>query len=183
MGIYTNFEQVAFIAVRALCHACGVMVGMALGSGEFDKAKVYAKRFLFLTPCMIEVLSLIIFFLRGPVVSFFGAGPEVSAIAQDLIAIYTAIAWTHAVTCVIVVSVLRTGGDVRAAALIDLIPLWCFAVPAVAFLGLVLNLDIRLVYCATVVEQFGKSLVCIWRMKKGKWLRTIGQEEPVQLPD
>ena len=36
-GVFSNVEQLANIAVRALSHACGVMVGMALGAGERDR--------------------------------------------------------------------------------------------------------------------------------------------------
>ena len=45
-GVFSNVEQLAAIAMRALSHACGVMVGMALGAGEMDRARLYAKRFL-----------------------------------------------------------------------------------------------------------------------------------------
>ena len=69
-GVFSNVEQLASIAVRALSHACGVMVGMALGAGELDRARLYGKRFLIATPLMAQAFALLVILpLSGPIVS------------------------------------------------------------------------------------------------------------------
>lgn len=177
VGIFNNFDQIASIAIRALCHACGVMIGMALGAGEKDRARLYAKRFLLITPLLMELLALLVLPLRGQIVGLFKVSAQTAQTARDLIGLYCCVGWVNAINCVVVVSVLRTGGDVRAAALIDVVPLWVIGVPVVAITGLVFKWDVRHVYLSTYLEQFIKSAICIWRMRREKWVRSLVQEE------
>ena len=85
-GVFSNVEQLANIAVRALCHACGVMVGMALGAGDTQRARLYAKRFLFVTPALTQLFCLLVILpLAGPIVSIFPVSAETAAMARGMI--------------------------------------------------------------------------------------------------
>ena len=69
--------------------------------------------------------------------------------------------------------VLRGGGDVRAATLIDVCPLWVCAIPYAAVCGLILQLDITWVYLAYVIENLVKVGIGLWRLRSGKWIRDL----------
>ena len=75
--------------------------------------------------------------------------------------------------CVNIVGVLRGGGDVRAATLIDVCPLWVCAIPYAAVCGLILRLDITWVYLAYVIENLVKVGIGLWRLRSGKWIRDL----------
>lgn len=68
-----------------------------------------------------------------------------------------------------IVGVLRGGGDVRAATLIDIGPLWTCAIPYAAICGLVLRLPVLWVYLAFPLEQVIKCSMGISRLRSGKW--------------
>ena len=72
-----------------------------------------------------------------------------------------------------VVGVLRGGGDVKAATLIDTGPLWVFAIPYAALCGLVLRTSVFWVFLYYVVEQVTKSAIGLWRMRSGRWVRDL----------
>ncbi len=72
-----------------------------------------------------------------------------------------------------VVGVLRGGGDVTAATLIDISPLWLAAVPYAALCGLALNASIFWVYLAFPLEQAVKFFLGIWRLNSGRWVRDL----------
>jgi Na+-driven multidrug efflux pump len=79
----------------------------------------------------------------------------------------------RAFNCTNIVGVLRGGGDVRMAALLDVIPLWLFSLPLTAAAGLIFRLDIFWVYLATHMENIPK---CIWgafRVRSGKWIHDV----------
>ena len=177
-GVFSNVEQLANIAVRALCHACGVMVGMALGAGDTDKARVYARRFLFVTPALTQVFCLFVILpLAGPIVSIFPVSAQTAEMARGMIYVLCGGVWLSAFNCVVIVSLLRTGGDVRAAAVIDVGTLWVIGVPASILAGLVLRWEIQYVYLLTYSEQLVKCCISLWRYRKGLWVRNIVKEE------
>ncbi len=72
-----------------------------------------------------------------------------------------------------IVGVLRGGGDVSVAAVIDLAFLWVLAIPLSAFVGLILRWDIFWVYAVQALEQTVKVCVGWWRMRSGKWVRDV----------
>lgn len=177
-GVFSNVEQLAAIAMRALSHACGVMVGMALGAGEMDKARLYAKRFLLATPVLTLVFCLcVILPLSGPIVGMFPLSQDTADLARGMIYILCGGMWLHAFNNVIIVALLRTGGDVRSAAVIDVATLWCVGVPMTILAGIALRMPLPLVYLATYTEQIIKAFVGFWRYKQGKWVQNIVREE------
>ena len=74
---------------------------------------------------------------------------------------------------VTIVGVLRGGGDVRAATLIDISPLWLVAIPLAALCGLVLKTDIIWVYVAMSLEHIVKCGVGFLRLRSGRWIRDL----------
>ncbi len=75
------------------------------------------------------------------------------------------------------VGVLRGGGDVTAAALIDLSPLWVVGVPLAAVVGLVWRLDVLWVCVVRAVEQFARATLGAIRLRSGKWVRDVTRRE------
>jgi len=71
------------------------------------------------------------------------------------------------------VSLLRTGGDVRAAAVIDVTPLWAIGVPLAAIAGIVLKWELKYVYLSTYLEALAKLAFGIRRYRQRKWVRSI----------
>ena len=85
--------------------------------------------------------------------------------------------WLSAFNNVIIVALLRTGGDVRSAAVIDVGTLWAVGVPMALLAGLVLRLELPFVYLATYLEQVIKAVVGFWRYRQGKWVCNIIKED------
>ena len=74
-----------------------------------------------------------------------------------------------------IVGVLRGGGDVSFTAAIDILPLWCIAIPLAAVTGLVAELGILWVYLSIEVENMVKFFLGIWRFRSRKWIRDVTQ--------
>ena len=73
------------------------------------------------------------------------------------------------------VGVLRGGGDVRAAMLIDITPLWLVALPLSALFGLVLEWGIFWVYVGIMSEQFVKFGIGLRRLRSRAWINDVTQ--------
>ena len=72
-----------------------------------------------------------------------------------------------------IVGVLRGGGDVTAATVIDITPLWLVSLPLAVLAGLVLKMGIFWVQLATVSENIVKCILGLWRFRGGKWINDV----------
>lgn len=75
--------------------------------------------------------------------------------------------------CTNIVGVLRGGGDVRMATLIDLTPLWAVALPLAALSGLVFKIGIFWVYLSMMSENVVKAVLSTRRFLSGKWINDV----------
>jgi len=69
--------------------------------------------------------------------------------------------------------VLRAGGDVKMASIIDIAPLWLAAIPAMALAALVLDAPVWVVCVAMSGENFLKCPLGIARIRSKKWINDI----------
>ena len=84
--------------------------------------------------------------------------------------------------CTNIVGVLRGGGDVRMATLIDLTPLWVVALPLAVLSGLVFKAGIFWVYLSMMSENLVKAVLGTRRFLGGKWINDVtrpSQQAPV----
>ena len=72
--------------------------------------------------------------------------------------------------------VLRGGGDVRIAMLIDVLPLWCFTLPLLVLLGLVLHAPIAIFCFIMATESALKVPFGLHRIRGGKWIHDVTQD-------
>jgi len=72
-----------------------------------------------------------------------------------------------------IVGVLRGGGDVRMATLIDLTPLWAVALPLAVLSGLVFKLGILWVYLSMMSENVVKTVLGTKRFLSGRWINDV----------
>lgn len=69
--------------------------------------------------------------------------------------------------------VLRGGGDTKFLMAADILFLWVLSIPLGALAGLVWHLDAFWIYCFLKIDQIVKAVWCIFRLKSGKWIKTI----------
>ena len=68
---------------------------------------------------------------------------------------------------------LRGGGDVRTASIIDLSPLWFVSIPLAALAGLVFHWGILVVYLCISLENVVKFFFGMARLRSGAWIRDV----------
>ena len=127
--------------------------------------------------CGAGALLLLFTHLAAPVWFFplFHLSPRACAIATMMMTVQGLLMPVRDFNHCTIVGVLRGGGDVQAASLIDLGPLWLVAIPLAALAGVVLRLDILWVYLAMSGESLVKSFIGMWRLRSGKWIHDLTQ--------
>jgi len=76
-----------------------------------------------------------------------------------------------------ITGIFRAGGDVRASTIIDLVPLWFFAVPLCALSALVLEVDVVWACIAMHSENLCKMPVGLWRFHSDRWINNLTVSE------
>ena len=75
-----------------------------------------------------------------------------------------------------VIGILRAGGDVKAATVIDTLPQWILTIPLTALTALVWKLDIIWICMAIHSEVLLKVPLGVWRIRQAKWVKDVTKE-------
>ncbi len=177
-AIAGNITNLCTVGVFAIAGTAAILIGQGIGSGNADKAYslgalLDALAFLFGLAAGLAFLGLLHVFIVPVLYPLFKLTPSAADICTLMLTLVFLFLPLRSFDSTNIVGVLRGGGDVRAATLIDLTPLWAVALPLAALAGLVFQAGILWVYLAMMSENMVKSFVGFWRFKSGKWIRDV----------
>jgi Na+-driven multidrug efflux pump len=72
-----------------------------------------------------------------------------------------------------IIGVLRSGGDTTMSMIIDLGGIWLIGVPLAYLGGIVLKLDVTIVYLMLFTDEAVKLFFILYRIKSGKWIKDV----------
>ena len=173
-----NIEKVCTVAVFAVAGTAAIIVGREIGAGRSNTvyevgAAMNLVAFaggLIIGILMILAAHLLFGPLLYPIFILSGAAKESATMMLTVTGAFLALRSFNSTN---IVGVLRGGGDVRAATIIDLTPLWLVALPLAALAGLVFRQGILWVYLAIASEQAVKFFLGIWRFRSGSWINDV----------
>ncbi len=176
--ILRTIEDVAFVASIGLCNACCIMVGKNIGAGEIRAAKDDTVRFNLIMPIFTVAIGGMMLLLRHPIVSLFTMNGNYSQLAISsaiiCLTVYASIMPGRNLPYLMIVGVFRPGGDAKTGMLVDLIPLWCIAIPITAILAYWVKLPFTLVFLFMyLLEDIPKAFMCIKHYLSEKWIRPV----------
>ena len=174
MMIVNTVDQLTMIALMGLGVGGSVMLGNAMGEGDHKRAHLYGKRFLALS-FTVGLFMTVLVALLGTKMPFLYANATAEArnMASTTILSMAFLQPIYGLNFMMIVGILRAGGDTHAAAYIDLLPLWLVSVPLTALLGLVFHAPLWLVYLVAVPASLVRLFFGLRRMKTGRWLKTL----------
>ena len=173
MGIYKSVEQLTFVTIYGLMGACSIIVGQALGTGDKEKAYLYAQRMLFASVALGIVMGLILIPLRFPIVSLFGISDGAREKALQVILFSAFFAWLRSFNSINVVGILRSGGDTLFSLILDTGTVWGIGVPCVWITSMIFKWPIEYVFLFTHLEGIVKALIGLPRMTSKKWINEL----------
>lgn len=182
-AIAGNITNLCTVGVFAIAGAAAILVGQEIGSGNAGKvvslgSLLDALAFLFGVAAGAVFLGLLHWFIVPVLYPMFKLTDSAGDICTMMLTIIFVFLPLRSFDTTNIVGVLRGGGDVRAATIIDLIPLWTAAIPLAALAGLVVKAGIFWVYLAMMSENVIKSLVGFLRFRTGKWVRDVTVPDP-----
>lgn len=173
-----NMEKIVMVASFGLSSTAAIIIGREIGAGRQDKLLNVGKALNTLAvACGALLGGLLLAFVRFaapawvyPLFKLSPGAASVASMMMTMMALYMPLKDFNTVN---IVGVLRGGGDVKAATLIDIGPLWGVAIPYAALCGLALKTTVFWVYLAFPLEQVVKFFVGIRRLRSGRWVRDL----------
>jgi len=77
---------------------------------------------------------------------------------------------------VIILGILRSGGDTRFSLLLDGLVIWFVGVPVTALGAFIFKLPIQFVYALTLSEEATKFFVGLWRYFSKRWIHDLTEQ-------
>ncbi|TXF91123.1 MATE family efflux transporter [Neolewinella aurantiaca] len=151
-----------------LANAAASFVGQNLGARKPDRAEKGVWLALKMTVVYFGGLSLIYFFLAGPLVRGFIEDADAIEYGIRTLRIF-AIGYVFFGLGMIPVQALNGAGDTRTPMLINFICFWLLEIPLGYWLGLEMGYEVEGVVWAVVTAEFILSGLALWMFRRGKW--------------
>ena len=173
-----NITNLCTVGVFAIAGTAAILVGQEIGSGKADRvyslgALLNALAFLFGLAAggvFLLILHLFIVPVLYPMFKLSLAAREICTMMLTVIFLMMPLRSFETTN---IVGVLRGGGDVKAATIIDITPLWLVSLPLAVLAGLVLKAGILWVQLATVSENIVKCIFGLRRFLSGVWINDV----------
>ena len=173
-----NVDKICMVVSFGLAATASIIIGREVGAGRADRILDVGKSLntlAVLSGLTLGALLLLFVRLAAPawVYPLFKLSPGAASVASMMMTVMALSMPLKDFNTVNIVGVLRGGGDVKAATLIDISPLWGVAIPYAALCGLVLKTTVLWVYLAFPLEQAVKFFIGIHRLRSGRWVRDL----------
>lgn len=173
VNVTSMVERIGLVVCMGLYQAASIILGIELGRDRFENAKKYSKRYMIFSAMFGVVFGIAIYSAYPLITGAFSLPAETALIYKKMSLILCVLLVVKSVNTMGICAVLRSGGDTRAALLIDIPIMILLTNPLGAFLSSRFSLDPWTVYAIFISEEFIKMPVMLMRIKTNKWLKNI----------
>lgn len=181
-AIMGNIDKFSTVACFGLAGATAVIVGKRIGEGA-GKEEVYDLGVCLLGLALaVGIVVAVALAVLLPTVfiphlyPLFHLKGQAETIAVTMCVVYICMMPMKSFDISNITGLLRAGGDARMASVIDLAPLWCFAIPLTALMALVLEAPIVVVCLALQAENLLKMPLGLIRLRSRKWINDVTRD-------
>lgn len=173
VNVNESIANLFFVAMMGVSNATLIMIGIKIGEGRTDLARLYAKRFILIalgTGIGAGVLQA----LMAPwFANLFNISDEVRSMAVYCLLVNAMLLPLKSINMAVIVGILRAGGDTRFSMFAEMFGVWAIGVPLAFFGVLVLDLNIWQVYLLLGMEELTKMMISMVRVQRGKWITDL----------
>ncbi len=175
VNIAASIEGLAFVIFIGISDACGIMVGNRIGANEEQLAYTYARRTIKISTIGAVLMGMLILVGSDTILSFYKLSATSLAYAHNILMVMGFLLWLRVSNMILIVGVLRAGGDTRFGLFLDAGTIWLVGVPLAVIGGMVLHLPIHIVYLLVVLEEVIKYAVAMWRFGSRRWINNLAR--------
>jgi putative MATE family efflux protein len=171
--IANTIQHVFMIVAFGLGNACAIMIGNKIGANEKLQAIAYAKKFVVLSIAVGMILGILLFISIPFILNLFNVS---SIVYENTVKVLTVLSFflsLRVLNGVIIIGILRGGGDTKFSLVLDVGSVWLVGVP-LAFLGAhVWKFPVYWVVALVSIEEMVKLIFGLWRVRSKKWVSNV----------
>ena len=171
--ICSTIMNLFMIFAFGLAFASIVIIGNEIGANREDLAIEASKRISKLCILISLFLGVVLFISAKPIVSFFNVSNEVKLASSYILYVYSIVMVVKVYNGVMIVGILRGGGDATYGSILQGITLWFIGIPLAFVAAFILHLPVYLVVAFTAIEEIIKVFFMIRRFRSFKWIRNM----------
>lgn len=175
--ITSTVESLILVFFFGICSAAAVILGNEMGANRLKEAEEHAKRYMVMLLMLTFFGAILTFIVKEPVIRLYSMPEEVNAHIRICLTAFALYMPIRMLNCLIIVAILRSGGDTKAALFLDVSSVWLIGVPMAFLGGLVFKFPVHIVYILIATEEIYKIILGLLRYKKKKWLKNIVADE------
>lgn len=168
-----NINGIFIFAGYSIGDAALILVGEYLGRRENAQAEVVAKKMIKIGTLMGVVCGIALYFVGREMLTFFHLSEMGDMYSEKLLIVMGVIMVVKVYDTILVIGILRAGGDTRFAMFAEVGAVWIVGVP-LAFIGsLWIGLPIHLVYALLGTYNLVEAILLTMRLRSKKWNKTM----------
>ena len=171
--ICNTVNNLFMVVTFGLSSAASIMIGNSIGAGDEEQGRDYAKKIIVISFLFSFILGAILAISSPLILNVFNVSSVVRSSAQTILYIISFIFFIRVTSIVLVVGVLRGGGDAGRAFLIEGFTMWFIGVPLTIIGAFVFHFPVHMVYALALVEELFKCILAFMRIKSGKWIKNV----------
>ena len=172
-SVATTFYQYLKVVVRAMATVSAVLIGNSIGRGDLDAVKAEARTLNVICVGIGVVLGLMLFFLRGPLLSLYSLTEEATELSKELIALMSVIMVGMSYQMPLSSGIFQGGGDVKFGMKLNIISIWCVVMPLSFLTAFVWKLPVPVVVLAIQSDQLFKGIPDFIHFRSYKWIKKL----------
>lgn len=173
-GTLANFNLLPAIAINL---AQISVISVCVGAGDYQQARYYTKKLLFISLACTAVISSILMAAAPLITQAYNLSSAAEELALQITryhAVLAVICWIPAFS---LPNTLRAAGDVVWPMAVAIASMWFFRIAAAYLLGRYWGLGLLGVWMAMTIDWAFRALCYIWRYRGDKWTRMMKREE------
>ncbi|WP_067522075.1 MATE family efflux transporter [Endozoicomonas ascidiicola] len=177
MSAISSVEGVLISLFIGFAIATSILLGKELGAGNFDMARKQGRFAMIVAPLSALTFGVVTLLFSKQIVSMFGEfDSDTAAMAQEVLIIAGFAIAIRVINLTGIIGVLRSGGDVKATAVINIIGMWGVGIPLTWVAINHWHLPLYLVFICALMEEGTKAVLVLYRIMKGVWLKNLATE-------
>jgi putative MATE family efflux protein len=174
VNIASTIESLAFVLSIGLGNATSIMIGNKIGAGETERARQYGWRGLTTGWILAVVLGGSLIALSPTIVSWYKVSGIAAQHARNILLFMGCIMWAKVSNHMLIVGILRAGGDTRYSLFLDAGSVWLAGIPMGLLGAFVLHLPVYwVVVMIGLADELVKLTGGMLRFISGKWVNNL----------
>ncbi len=189
--IYANIlSNFAYLYSIAMAMATTIIVGHAVGSGDYDFAYKRVKKTMRSALIVSVCIACFNFFISPMTFNLFTSNPDIADIKPQIISLGSQIMFIAIflemgrTSNLVIINSLKASGDVKFPTYLGIASMWGCSVVVGYILGMVCGLGLKGIWIAMAADEIIRGVVVAIRWHRGTWRgkRVVDDEPPAELP-